>query len=360
MKAKLWGKVFLIGGFAMLMAGLFFVISAQAGTTFHGVGIRKTCESPSKAGDKTDCQIQVSYLDEAGDTLTVQQGFDVVDPSGDAVRVPGSGNLPIVAVSGNTDCAVGGSLPCRLGPDNGEQDAGTVTFRQNSYVVKADDPNPLVDQGTAVVKDECDAEKSPGCSTIPNTVQFTASVNLVYPGLSVEKSSDCVVQDNSITYTIRICNTGDVKLNKKGVVDSLLGNISGQFGPSLEPEACETVEVPYTLQGNEPDTLVNQVGAAYQVDRLPNVLKDTATKECDLDDNGGGGGGRRRRSRDREVAPASVSPTTTIITTTTVAAETEVTPQPEELPFTGFNEIWLLFSVSFVFILAGAGLLILA
>ena len=98
----------------LAMTGL---TAAQASPTgMHGIMIAKGCRGPVCDGEKTDCIIEFGYNDDFGDTIRILEVFDVEDIGQDDVRVPDTGNLPIVAVGGNTTCIIGGSLPCEIGP----------------------------------------------------------------------------------------------------------------------------------------------------------------------------------------------------------------------------------------------------
>jgi hypothetical protein len=164
----------------------FVVAAAAPASAQHGVSIFKSCISPKCVGDTTDCEIGVGHADFFGDTVRIEEVFDIVDPANDAVRVPAVGNLEIVEVSGNTTCSVGGSLPCNLGPGGsvlsglpGDPNPGLVFFASDTYVIQADDPDPLPDQGTARVTDLCDDPDTTGCSGQLNTVQFSGSTDLL-------------------------------------------------------------------------------------------------------------------------------------------------------------------------------------
>lgn len=185
----------ILGGTIALIAAL-FVYKTNVGavpTVTHGASIAKGCDTPKDAGDTASCSIVVGYNDAAGDTISIDEVWDVQDFGGDNVRVPVAGSLPISAISGNTTCTVAGSLPCKIGPAGstlnglpGAGTAGSVTFVSNTYVIEADDPTPLQDQGNARVHDLCDDENTSGCSTGSNLVQFTAStvVNSPTPTLT--------------------------------------------------------------------------------------------------------------------------------------------------------------------------------
>src|SRR2546426_7883450 len=171
----------------------------------HGASISKTCQSPRRQcttdafcddanpctddhcnlaeSNVTDCLITLGDADTCGDTLQVNEGFDVQDFGGDNVRVPAVGSLPVDSVDDNAVCCPGPSVPCLVGPAGstfsttvmcggsptvltlpGLGTAGSVTFRQNTYVIQTNDPDPLPDQGNVRVQDLCNAGAS-GCST---------------------------------------------------------------------------------------------------------------------------------------------------------------------------------------------------
>ncbi len=178
---KKWGKLIAVLGVGVAVLVSVKVAQAQSTEFFHGATIAKTCTSPKQPGETVSCSIKVGYNDEAGDSISVDSAWDIQDYGGDAVRVPSSGSLPISAVSGNTTCTVGGSLPCLIGPASGGTLAGSVTFLSNTYTVLANDPNPLPDQGNATVHDLCNGASDSGCNTSPNNIQFTAQTVVVTP-----------------------------------------------------------------------------------------------------------------------------------------------------------------------------------
>src|SRR5262245_36432407 len=184
----------------------------------HGASIFKTCQSVKRScatnadcvdgiectndlcdtsiSNVTNCTISLAHADTCGDTTKINGAFDVDDFGGDNVRTPPVGNLPIGGVFGNAVCCAGPSLPCFVGPSGstfvipatatgcgplalpGAALAGIVTFVSNTYVIQPDDPDPLPNQGNVTVQDLCNAG-AVGCSMGQNTVQFTASPDLV-------------------------------------------------------------------------------------------------------------------------------------------------------------------------------------
>jgi hypothetical protein len=182
---KNWGKLIAVLGVGI--AVLVFVQSTKA-VTLHGATIAKGCDGPKQPGETSHCDIQVGYNDAAGDTISIDSTWDVQDYLGDNVRVPVIGNLPISAVSGNTTCTVGGTLPCLIGPAGstlsglpGTGTPGAVTFHSGTYVIQANDPRPLPDQGNAIVHDLCDNPNTSSCNTSPNQIQFTSQTVVVTP-----------------------------------------------------------------------------------------------------------------------------------------------------------------------------------
>jgi len=157
----------LVAGVAVLSAAM----AEQAyGQGLHGITIAKGCVSPLCVGETTSCEIQLGYNDDFGDTIEILTAWDFQDLGGDNVRVPATGDLPIVMVGGNTTCTVGGSLPCMIGPGGstlsglpGDPQPGFVRFRQDTYVVEPDDPDLLRDQATVEWEDLCDDPDTSGC-----------------------------------------------------------------------------------------------------------------------------------------------------------------------------------------------------
>ena len=216
--------------------------TVQAQTCQHGASIFKTCQSPKRKcnadaqcndqlectndvcdlslSNLTNCVITLANADTCGDTTKITQGFDVEDFGGDNVRVPAVGSLPIDSINGNAVCCAGPTLPCFVGPAGstfivpaiasgcgnlplpGSATAGSVAFRQNTYVVQPNDPDPLPDQGTVSGNDLCNAGAM-GCSTGPVSVQFGAGTDLVSGCVNQNKpdSTPCTDSDGNACTT---------------------------------------------------------------------------------------------------------------------------------------------------------------
>ncbi len=93
---------------AFLVAVMF---SMPAVAQNHAVGVGKNCPTATKVGDLASCTLTVTNRDQNGDTLTVNEFWDVV---GDPVlfRNPAVGNLPITAVDPGVTCVRGARISC--------------------------------------------------------------------------------------------------------------------------------------------------------------------------------------------------------------------------------------------------------
>ncbi|UCH50423.1 MAG: hypothetical protein JSV54_05210 [Chloroflexota bacterium] len=100
--------------------------------------------------------------------------------------------------------------------------------------------------------------------TGPSTGDLTYARFIPAPGLAVSKGGSAVskVGDN-VTYWVNISNTGDVPLQKVSVNDSLVAGIDGLFSPTLSVGASENRTYTYTVQGGDPNPLLNTVTAVY-------------------------------------------------------------------------------------------------
>ncbi len=242
---------------AILVASSLVFSKPTYAAVLHGATIAKGCDSPKSPGDTAVCDIQVGYNDAAGDTISVDQVWDVQDVGGDNVRVPSIGNLPISAVSGNTTCTVAGSLPCFIGPSGstanglpGTASNGTVTFHSDTYVIQANDPDPLPDQGNAVVHDLCNVSTA-GCNTLSNQIQFTSQTDLIFSSSVVTNIHNAAhnpvtsvpvgttVHDNAVVSSNKGTPTGTVDFNLYSN-DSCTGSASTQTGVALVAGVAES------------------------------------------------------------------------------------------------------------------------
>ncbi|MCP3903782.1 MAG: hypothetical protein GY715_09120 [Planctomycetes bacterium] len=223
-------------GVAML--ALMVLVAARSATAQlggHGVGVAAICEEPRCVGQTTLCLYVVSHNDQFGDTTSILSAFDIVDPAGDAIRVPATGSLDILAVEGNTTAVPGPFTgPILLGPAGsvlsglpGEDEPGEVTFVQNTYVIQPDDPNPLRTQPNFSVVDLCNAPGTSGCSSLPNLAQFGASTLWVDADVDLVKTANPTRVPQGVptpvTFSFAATNTGAVPLVNVVLDDDLCG-----------------------------------------------------------------------------------------------------------------------------------------
>jgi uncharacterized repeat protein (TIGR01451 family) len=108
----------------------------------------------------------------------------------------------------------------------------------------------------------------------PLTATDSHTVRLIAPGLSIVKTGDALAQvGDNVDYSIQVCNTGDVALNKISVTDNLIPGVNDDYGPSLSPGSCEThTFVRRVLPADPFPWLTNTATAVYQVAGQPDIL----------------------------------------------------------------------------------------
>ena len=201
------GTILRCTGVALVVLGAFVLLpaAAQAQCTagFHGVSIFKSCVSPkNRCATDADCSDsdqcngieQCATEENPGSnvvecTITLSNpaihcdNMTILDASDAILNATGSGatssTIQITGVStgvvsgtctAGTD--LGGGTTCTIAP------GGQVQFLANYYTTVPTDPSTLNDQATVSVQDTCSGGAQ-GCSTTPNSVQFTASTDTV-------------------------------------------------------------------------------------------------------------------------------------------------------------------------------------
>jgi len=109
-------------------------------------------------------------------------------------------------------------------------------------------------------------------------VTDTASVDVINPGLSIQKTSDVESGNpgDTVTFSFKVTNTGDVTLTNISVDDDVLGHI-GDI-PSLSPGQSVTLTASTTLGDTE---LVN-VGSAQAADVIGSVVRAEDKHQVDV------------------------------------------------------------------------------
>ena len=195
-------------GLALLVVGAFVLApaAAQAGVCtagFHGVSIFKSCVSPkNRCATDADCSdsdqcngIEQCATEENPGSNVVEctitlanpaihcDNMTILDASDAILNATGSGaTSSTIQITGTSTGVVSGT--CTAGTDLGGgttctiAPGGQVQFLANYYTTVPTDPSLLNDQATVNVQDTCSGGAQ-GCSTTPNSVQFTASTNTV-------------------------------------------------------------------------------------------------------------------------------------------------------------------------------------
>ena len=297
-----------IGGLSMsklnylcISAVTFLVTAAFSVTALaqqHAVGVGKVCPEVSKVGDTATCSLSVTNTDGFGDALNVSEFWDLVG-RGTAweFRNPTSGNLPIIEVDPDVVCTaapvsseapLGLIFPCNIpgvAIAGGSLKSVTVqsTFTIPADFVPADDTNPqLPDQANVIVQDACDVEPI-GCTIGDQQQQFGAAVSLFTSSLEVTKTGPDVAKvGDEITFTIGFVDTStplSPALENCTGSDTVLGDL-GAFEDGVPRDFL------YTVQGDDPDPLVNVATITCDVAGYDNVASDDDDHTVDLIDPG--------------------------------------------------------------------------
>ncbi|MGA9574610.1 MAG: hypothetical protein WBS20_11760 [Lysobacterales bacterium] len=277
-----------LGLLFVLLISVIFSMPAMAQN--HGVGVGKSCPNATKVGDLAGCVLAVTNRDEWGDSLTVNDFWDVIDPAGVAMRNPAVGNLPIVAVDAGVTCVpaavspaapIGLTFPCVIPGEavTGGSDLGLVV--ESIYTVPIGSADPLLDQGNVVTTDGC--ELGTGCNPNPQQQQFGAAVSLFEPSIAVTKTGPAQAKvGDEITYTIGFTDTttgtGFPGFENCTGNDPLLGGDLGVFTAGV------TRDFPYTVQVGDADPLLNTATITCGVVGFDNVIENSDTHSVDLID----------------------------------------------------------------------------
>jgi uncharacterized repeat protein (TIGR01451 family) len=96
--------------------------------------------------------------------------------------------------------------------------------------------------------------------------------------ITITKTADELSKvGDKVTYTFRICNDGDVTVNRGTVTDTLLGDLTQVFPATLAPDQCVDVMRERTVAAGDPDPLKNTVTATYNAGTGIFATSDTAT-----------------------------------------------------------------------------------
>ena len=219
------------------------------------IEVTKTGDTLSKVGDDVSYSVLIENTSSAGSPAL---WFDLID---DSLQ----GNLTNAANYDSSTC--GASLA-----------AGASCQIDYTYTVQSGDADPLLNTITV--------ESHP--FSFPNDIDDSDSweVNLFQPSIEVTKTGDTLSKvGDDVSYSVTIENTSSADspaLVFDKIEDSLQGDLtnaadydSSTCGASLAASASCVIEYTYTVQGGDPDPLLNKVTVESHPDGYPNDIDDS-------------------------------------------------------------------------------------
>ena len=215
-------------------------------------------------------------VDKTGDTLS-----KVTDPANYTITVTNTGIVTMFkqdivdSLMGNITAQNIPGVTSTCGVSLAPQASCTITY---SRTVLPGDPDPLLNTVTATY--------NPLANLSGEAITDTDShsVNLFQPQVQVVKTADplSAVVGQGINYTFTITNqssSDSPNLVLDSISDPLLGGDITASAPaacqSLAPGASCNFQLPRTVQGGDPDPLVNTVTVHYHPAGFPNDITDT-------------------------------------------------------------------------------------
>jgi uncharacterized repeat protein (TIGR01451 family) len=192
-------------------------------------------------------------LAHVGDTITYK--FEVTNP----------GDVPLHdVVLTDPKCNTPPTIVAKTGTGDNILDLEDHWFYTCDHNVTASDPDPLPNTGTVTGIDPLD-------KTVTDKSSHT--VDIIHPAIKVEKSGPAEAHEgDTVTYTFKVTNTGDVALSNVTVVDDKLGDV-GTIS-SLDVNDSTTLSKDFKVPS--PSTGVDNTVTACGTDPL-------SAKVCDDD-----------------------------------------------------------------------------
>ncbi|MHB0935938.1 MAG: DUF7507 domain-containing protein [Armatimonadota bacterium] len=149
--------------------------------------------------------------------------------------------------------------------------AGAQSTYVYEYIVQVGDDDPLVNEVTVTAVAQGFSEEIEGAVVTDSAAD---SVDLVHPGIAIEKTADASVVHvgDTVNYTIEVFNTGDVELIDVAVTDSLAAASPWAAIPSILPGESAVLNFSYVVQEGDASPLVNTATATGYLEHLPNVI----------------------------------------------------------------------------------------
>jgi uncharacterized repeat protein (TIGR01451 family) len=188
-----------------------------------------------------------------GDTITYK--FEVTNP----------GDVPLHnVVLTDPKCDTAPTVVAATGSAPPVLDLDGHWFYTCDHTITAGDPDPLPNTGTVTGVDPLD-------KTV--TDKSSHSVDIIHPAIQVQKSGPAEAHEgDTVTYTFKVTNTGDVALTNVTAVDNVLGNVGTVS--SLDVNASTTLTKDFKVPS--PSTSVDNTVTACGTDPL-------SLKVCDDD-----------------------------------------------------------------------------
>ncbi|MBO1265550.1 DUF11 domain-containing protein [Proteiniclasticum sp. SCR006] len=164
--------------------------------------------------------------------------------------------------------------------------SGAVKTITVNYVVKeADDPDYMTKYGWTELKNTVKLMASPmGFEAISSfELSASATVNLVHPRIDLEKSVNTNIAHvgDTLTYTVKITNTGDVDLVNIAVNDTMLGSMP-EFVTTLVPGASDEHSYQRLLTVADIGMLENTAYVLANPRGLPNKITDEDSETVEV------------------------------------------------------------------------------
>ncbi len=179
-----------------------------------------------------------------------------------------------------TDALLGVDVTFTLAP------GATFTLPVDYIVKAADDPDYLTKLTWTPLKNTAKVTaETIGFEAISQfTLEDSVTVQLVHPHIKITKTVDPVVGHvgDTVTYTVTIKNTGDVKLVNISVTDTLKTFAAGDFVTSLDPEASDSFSYTRVLAAADIPLLENTATVTSNPVDLPNVITDKASARVEV------------------------------------------------------------------------------
>ncbi len=253
----------LAAGMGLLLA---LAIPSRGQAQGHGFDIQKNCVSPKSPGEAVDCTFTAVHTDSVGNPgLGTDDSSQILAVRDEVLgQTFTSSDIPIVSVSGNTNCQVSNPnpastvLPCRVcragsthcgltAVDPGFGAEGRVDFRVIGPVIQmCPASGPIPDTAFADWVDNCESQ-DPGC-TAGTQLESQASSTTCIPVIPPSMMKMCPNPEDPTKIKLIIDNPGGA-LSNCTIVDTAF--LDDQDGDGM----CEGTGTPVDIENQIPEPL---------------------------------------------------------------------------------------------------------